>query len=62
MRKRDSKLLTTLLLLALTALVGGVGNGLHSWFRCCDGCAPSRCRVFQRLVQSTVHIGNADSW
>lgn len=42
MHTRAFQLPTTLLLLALTALVGGVGTGLHSWFGCC--CKPSLCR------------------
>ena len=37
MQTRDRQLLTTLLLLAVMALVGGVGTGLHSWFGCCHG-------------------------
>lgn len=35
MRTRDAQLLTTLSLLALMGLVGGMGTGLHSWFGCC---------------------------
>ncbi|MBL9161602.1 MAG: hypothetical protein JNL18_02550 [Planctomycetaceae bacterium] len=35
MRTRDAQLLTTLSLLALMGVVGGLGGGLHSWFGCC---------------------------
>lgn len=34
MRTRDVQLLTTLSLLALIGLVGGMGTGLHSWLGC----------------------------